>query len=63
MDPIVAVFEITLTIRAPEGTEVEAPTVAEIEVALAAAGVDVVTEYGTRAAGTTANAIAKRTDR
>lgn len=60
MDPIVAVYEITLTIRAPEGTDVEAPPVAEIEGATAAAAVENASGNGVLVS---ANAIAKRTDR
>lgn len=60
MDPIVAVYEITLTVRAPEGAEVEAPTVAEIEGTVAAAAVEQASGNGITVS---ANAIAKRTDR
>lgn len=59
MDPIVATFAIKVTIRAPEGTAVEAPTVAQLEAAVEAAVVENVSGNGVLV---TANAIAERTD-
>lgn len=59
MDPIVATYAIKLTIRAPEGSEVEAPTIAELESTLEAAVVENVSGNG---ALVSANAAAERTD-
>lgn len=60
MDPIVAVYEITLTIRAPEDAAVEAPSVDRVEIVLAAA---IVADAVREGHNVTANAIAKRSDR
>jgi hypothetical protein len=60
VDPIVAVYEITLTMRAPDDSDVEAPTVEHIEEILAAA---LVADAALEDHIVSANAIAKRTDR
>jgi len=60
VDPIAAVYEVTLTVRVPEGTEFELPTVTEIEATLETAIVENLSGNGTLVS---ANAIAKRTDR
>lgn len=60
MDPIVAVYEITLTLRAPEDSDVEAPTVEHVTGVIEAA---LVADAGLEHRVITANAIAKRTDR
>lgn len=60
MDPIVAVYEITLTLRAPEDSDVEAPTVEHVEGVLANA---IIAHAADEEHPISANAIAKRTDR
>ena len=55
MDPIVAVYEITLTLRAADAENVEAPTIDEV--------VTGVEELFADNAGVTAKASAKRSDR